>query len=45
MDDIKKSLNFMSTELTKLTSKQEQLIGLFEEVKLLRLQINEKDFF
>lgn len=35
MEEIKKSLHFMSAELANLTSQQELLIRLFEEVKQL----------
>lgn len=43
LEEIKISLNFMSGELTKLTSQQERLIGLVEEVKTLKAMLIEKD--
>lgn len=43
LEEIKRSLNFMSGELTKLTSQQERLIGSMEEVKSLKAMLTEKD--
>lgn len=43
LEEIKRSLNFMSGELTKLTSQQEHLVGLMEEVKMLKTMLIEKD--
>lgn len=43
LEDIRRSLNFMSGELTKLTSQQDRLIGLVEEVKTLKAMFKEKD--
>lgn len=43
MEEIKRSLNFMSEELTKLSKQQEQLIGLMEEVKLLKVLLSDRD--
>lgn len=38
-----RSLNFLSGELTKLTSQQERLVGVIEEVKALKVMKTEKD--
>lgn len=43
LEEIKRPLNFMSGELTKLTSQQEHLVGLTEEVKTLKTMLIEKD--
>lgn len=43
MEEIKRSLNFMSSEMTKLTSLQERMFGLIDEVKVLKAWMMEKD--
>lgn len=43
LDEIKRSLNFMSSELTKVTTRQELLMKLFEKIKQLKIQSNYKD--
>lgn len=43
MDEVKKSLDFMSAELTRPASQQDLLIGLVEEVKQLKFAINNRD--
>lgn len=43
MEEIKKSLNYMSAEITKLSSQQEKLVGMMEEIKTLKLMVQEKD--
>ena len=43
MEEVKKSLNFMSEELSKVAKQQMGLLKLFEEVKQLKAVIKEKD--
>lgn len=43
VEDIKKSLDFLSEEVTTVRVQQKQLLDLLEEVKLLRFQNAEKD--
>lgn len=43
IEEIKRSLNFMSGELAKLTTQQERLLELVGEVKTLKTMIREKD--
>lgn len=43
MEEIKRSLNFMSGELAKLSSQQERLIKLVDEVSTLKTMIRAKD--
>ncbi|KAK7938645.1 hypothetical protein WMY93_001971 [Mugilogobius chulae] len=43
LEEIKRSLNFMSGELAKLTTQQERLIELVGEVKTLKSMMREKD--
>lgn len=43
MEEVKKSLNFMSDELTKVAKQQTDLIKLIEEVQNLKSVIKEKD--
>ena len=43
MEEIKRSLNFMSSELAKVTSQQERLLKLVDEVTTLKIMMREKD--
>ncbi|KAK7881533.1 hypothetical protein WMY93_029942 [Mugilogobius chulae] len=43
VEEIKKSLNFITEETTAIKNQQQQLLRLMEEVKQLRLQNAEKD--
>uniref|UniRef100_A0A1A8S4V6 Uncharacterized protein n=2 Tax=Nothobranchius TaxID=28779 RepID=A0A1A8S4V6_9TELE len=43
LDDIKKSLNFMSEEITTIAKQQKLIIILIEDIKELRRQSEEKD--
>lgn len=43
MEDIKKSLNFMSAEISKLVTQQKLLLDLVEEVKLLKVALADRD--
>uniref|UniRef100_A0A1A8PAD9 Uncharacterized protein n=1 Tax=Nothobranchius rachovii TaxID=451742 RepID=A0A1A8PAD9_9TELE len=43
LEEIKRSLNFMSGELSKVTSQQDRLLRLMEEVKELKILLTEKD--
>lgn len=43
MDEIKKSLSFMSEELSKVSKQQTKLMELMDEVKLLKTIIKEKN--
>ncbi|KAF7652245.1 hypothetical protein LDENG_00099450 [Lucifuga dentata] len=43
MEELRKSLNFMSDEIGKMTKQQTQLLGLAEEVRELKLLVKEKD--
>lgn len=43
MEEIKKSLSFMSEELSKVSKQQTKLMELMDEVKLLKTIIKEKD--
>lgn len=43
MEEIKRSLNFMSVELAKLSSQKTLLMDLVEEIKHLKLIISNKD--
>ncbi|KAJ0015314.1 hypothetical protein NQD34_008934 [Periophthalmus magnuspinnatus] len=43
MEEIKRSLNFMSGELAKLTSQQERLLKLVDEVATLKTMMSVKD--
>ncbi|ROK67588.1 hypothetical protein DPX16_12490 [Anabarilius grahami] len=43
VEDIKKSLDFLSEEVTAIRVQQKQLLDLLEEMKILRLQNAEKD--
>lgn len=43
MEEIKKSLNYMSAELSRLATQQELLISLVEEVKGLKVAISDRD--
>lgn len=43
LEEIKKSLNFMSEEISKVVKQQVNLMGLMEEVHELRVTINQRD--
>lgn len=43
LEDIKKSLNFMSEEITTIAKQQKLIINLIEDIKELRRQSEEKD--
>lgn len=43
MEEIKKSLNFMSEEISKVLKQQSKLLDLMEEVKQLKNLVKEKD--
>lgn len=43
MDEIRRSLSFMSAEIAKLASQHSHLVGLIEEVGLLRKMVEERD--
>lgn len=43
LDEIKKSLNFMSSEITKVATQQEKLLNLMEKVNELENMVKEKD--
>lgn len=43
LEEIKKSLNFMSEEITTISKQQKVIMDLFEEIKDLRRQNEEKD--
>lgn len=43
MEEIWKSLNFMSEEISKMTNQQAKLLELMEEVRELKVAIKEKD--
>lgn len=42
-EEIKKSLNFMSDEISKISQQQKQIMNLMGEVKKLKRQNVEKD--
>ena len=43
MDELKRSMNFMSAELSEVRKQQTLLVGLFDEIKKLNATITEKD--
>lgn len=43
MEEIERSLNYMSEELSKLSKQQELLIGSMEEVQRLKVLLNDRD--
>ena len=43
LDEIKKSLGFITAEISELVKQQTKLVGLVEEVRMLKLAMKEKD--
>lgn len=43
MEDVKRSLNFMSEELSKVAKQQTDLLDLIEQVQQLKAVIKERD--